>query len=336
MHCKRKNEGWVVGENCRITKLEKPTEADAEILVVWGGGWSWQAGSRHVFSVQWRGALGARMLQTCVSESDAAHLLVLLPPEGNGETQLTWSHLGLLGYPAATELHRCKQCALLPTPVMTFLIFWLNGFGVIGFKYAVQYAARSICGLNIMYQGCMLCNCASLSSTFCSKVTLFCFSLSAKHRRATNSSKISASSFGRCFVLETPTVQAKHKAGIWVLLSHICHCLSLCESAAHTAGTANQSSCFPFAGFPLSTAFHVPVVQLLPCSTAHLPLGSHNSGVQEAEEAEELYISHLLQSLRSLTLVISSPDFPFITFGLLLNGNPKYCQQGSEQWDKLT
>lgn len=77
------------------------------------------------------------------------------------------------------------------------------------------------------------------------------------------------------------------------------------------------------------------------CTTAavqhtDLPLGSHDGGVQEAEKAEELYISHLLQSLRSLTLLINSPDFPLITFGLLLNGNPKYCQQGSEQRDKLT
>jgi len=51
VHCKREKEGWVVGENCRITKLEKPTEAAAEVLVVWGRGWSWHAGGRHVFPV---------------------------------------------------------------------------------------------------------------------------------------------------------------------------------------------------------------------------------------------------------------------------------------------
>jgi len=51
VHCKREKEGGVVGENCRITKLEKPTEAAAEVLVVWGRGWSWHAGGRHVFPV---------------------------------------------------------------------------------------------------------------------------------------------------------------------------------------------------------------------------------------------------------------------------------------------
>lgn len=122
---------------------------------------------------------------------------------------------------------------------------------------------------------CTLCERVLLWSTaFSSNVTLCCFNLSIKHQTATKNGMISPFSFKKslCSKSKYCNQNPGQRTPVLPLLLPV----SLLSSPAHAADAASPSFHFPFACFPLCSAFLGPSVAFqIPPATFQFFISTH-------------------------------------------------------------